>query len=96
MIHGTAGLTGGVDGALVLKRQRGEADAYLFGDGRDFENPVELVLKWNAITATWTIFGNAEVYGMSEQRRAILGELESANDSSPRPLIRELTLGDTH
>jgi hypothetical protein len=85
-----------VDGALVLKRQRGEADACLFGDGGDFENPVELVLKRNAITATWTILGNAEEYGMSEQRRAILGVLESANDSSPRPLIRELTLGDTH
>ena len=45
MIHGTAGLTGGVDGALVLKRRRGEADAYLFGDGRDFENTVLLVLR---------------------------------------------------
>ena len=33
MIHGSAGLTGGVDGALVLKRQRGRADAYLQVDG---------------------------------------------------------------
>jgi hypothetical protein len=31
MIHGSAGLTGGVDGALVLKRRRGEADANLLG-----------------------------------------------------------------
>src|SRR5215203_798085 len=45
MIHGSAGLTGGVDSALVLKRRRGEADANLLGDGRDFENPVELALK---------------------------------------------------
>jgi RecA-family ATPase len=28
MIHGSAGLTGGVDGALVLKRRRGDADAF--------------------------------------------------------------------
>ena len=34
-----------MDGALVLKRRRGEADANLLGDGRDFENPVELALK---------------------------------------------------
>jgi hypothetical protein len=79
MIHGSAGLTGGVDGALVLKRRRGEADAYLFGDGRDYENPVEVAVKWNANTATWTILGDAEEYAMSEQRRAILGVLESAN-----------------
>jgi len=80
MIHGSAGLTGGVDSALVLKRQRGEADANLFGDGRDFENPVELALKWNASAATWTILGDAEEYGMSEQRRTILGVLESADE----------------
>jgi hypothetical protein len=45
MIHGSAGLTGGVDGALVLKRKRGQADAYLHVDGRDIENPTELALE---------------------------------------------------
>jgi hypothetical protein len=96
MIHGSAGLTGGVDGALVLKRRRGEADAYLFGDGRDYENPVELALKWNASTATWTILGDAEVYAMSEQRRAILGVLESANDPlGPKEITETLNASGT-
>jgi RecA-family ATPase len=45
MITGSVGLTGGVDSALVLKRRRGEPDAYLYGDGRDYERPVELALK---------------------------------------------------
>jgi len=45
MIHGSAGLTGGADGALVLKRRRGDADAYLHVDGRDIENPTELALS---------------------------------------------------
>jgi ribonuclease R-like protein len=80
MIHGSAGLTGGVDSALVLKRRRGEADAYLYGDGRDYENPVELALEWNAITATWTILGGAEEYRMSEGRRAILDVLDNAEE----------------
>jgi hypothetical protein len=87
MIHGSAGLTGGVDGALVLKRRRGEADANLFGDGRDFENPVELALKWNASTATWTILGDAEEFGMSEQRRAQLRVLESADKKPLGPKV---------
>jgi hypothetical protein len=91
MIHGSAGLTGGVDGALVLKRRRGEADAFLFGDGRDFENPVELALKWNASTVTWTILGDAEAYAMSEQRRAILGVLEDADQPlGPKEITERL------
>jgi hypothetical protein len=91
MIHGSAGLTGGVDGALILKRKRGEADAYLHGDGRDFENPVELALKWNAITATWTILeGDAEVYAMGERRRSILGVLEGADEPLGPKKIAEM------
>ena len=80
MIHGSAGLTGGVDSALVLKRRRGEADAYLYGDGRDYENPVELALKWTASAATWTILGGAEEHQMSEGRRAILDVLDKAEE----------------
>jgi hypothetical protein len=80
MIHGSAGLTGGVDGALVLKRKRGQADAYLHVDGRDIENPAELALKWDAEAATWTIMGDAEEYRKSETRRAIVKVLEEADE----------------
>jgi RecA-family ATPase len=71
MIHGSAGLTGGVDGALVLKRKRGQADAYLHVDGRDIENPTELALKFDPNAATWAIVGDAEEYRLSQQRAAI-------------------------
>ena len=94
MIHGSAGLTAGVDAALVLKRKRGEADAYLYGDGRDYENPVELALKWNAITATWTIIGEADVYAMSEQRRAILDVITGADEPlGPKEITERLNAG---
>jgi hypothetical protein len=80
MIHGSAGLTGGVDGALVLKRKRGQADAYLHVDGRDIENPTELALKFDLNAATWAIEGDAEEYRLSETRRAIVKVLEDANE----------------
>jgi AAA domain len=79
MITGSVGLTGGVDGALVLKRDRGKPDAYLHVDGRDIENPVELALKWDASAATWAIVGDAEHYRLSERRRVVLEVLEKAN-----------------
>jgi RecA-family ATPase len=44
-ISGSTGLTGGVDGVLVLKRDRGKADAVLHVDGRDIEEPAEYALK---------------------------------------------------
>jgi hypothetical protein len=81
MLTGSVGLTGGVDGALVLKRQRGSADAFLHVDGRDIENPTELALNFDQSAATWAIVGDAEQYRMSEGRRAILRILENADES---------------
>jgi hypothetical protein len=81
MITGSVGLTGGVDGALVLKRKRGQADAFLHIDGRDIENPTELALKWDADAATWAVMGDAEEYRRSETRRAIVKALEEADET---------------
>jgi AAA domain len=79
-ISGSTGLTGGVDGVLVLKRDRGKADAVLHVDGRDIEEPAEYALTWDAETAGWTIAGDAEEYRMSEERKAILGVLTEAEE----------------
>jgi AAA domain/Ribonuclease R winged-helix domain len=80
MIHGGAGLTGGADGAMVLKRKRGDADAFLLVDGREIDNPMELGLTWDQKTATWAIAGDAEYFRLSEERRAILTILEYADE----------------
>ena len=80
MIHGSAGLTGGVDGALVLKRQRGRADAFLHVDGRDIEQPMELALKFDQTAATWAIIGEAEKYRIGVGRREIRAVLADADE----------------
>jgi hypothetical protein len=83
-ISGSTGLTGGVDGVLVLKRDRGKADAVLHVDGRDIEEPAEYALKWDAETAGWTIVGDAEEHRTSEIRKAIL-EVVSNTDKPIGP-----------
>jgi hypothetical protein len=70
-VSGSMGLTGGVDGALVLNRQRGRADAYLYVTGRDIEEEKELALSWDSTTATWKIAGDAEEYRNSPERQEI-------------------------
>ena len=79
-ISGSTGLTGGVDGVLVLKRDRGRADAVLHVDGRDIEEPTDYALKWDAETAGWTIVGDAEEYRMSEERKEIFSVLTEADE----------------
>jgi hypothetical protein len=91
MITGSVGLTSGVDGALVLKRQRGRADAFLHVEGRDIENPTELALKFDPNAATWAIVGDAEEYRLSEQRSAILRVLERADEPLSPKEVAEMT-----
>jgi len=90
MITGSVGLTGGVDGALVLKRKRGRADAFLHVDGRDIESPTELALKFDPDAATWAIAGDAEEYRVSEARLKIRRVLEHADEPLGPKEIAEL------
>jgi hypothetical protein len=82
-ISGSTGLSGGVDGTLVLKRDRGKADAYLFVDGRDVEEPGEFALRWDAELTSWQLLGDAEEYRIGETRAKILRTLA---DAAPEPM----------
>jgi hypothetical protein len=79
-ISGSTGLSGGVDGALVLKRERGRADAYLYVTGREIEEERELALEWDANLASWAIVGDAAEYRLSEERANIMRVLEEAGE----------------
>jgi hypothetical protein len=45
-VIGTSGITGTADTIAVLKRERGQADAFLFGDGRDIRD-YEIPLRFD-------------------------------------------------
>jgi len=77
-VSGSHGLTGSVDGVLVLKRERGRADAFLYVTGRDIEQERELALSWDSTTASWRIAGDAEEYRGSKERAEIVECLRSA------------------
>ena len=83
-ISGSTGLSGGVDGFLVLKRDRGRADAYLYVDGRDVEEASELALMWDQNLAAWTLAGDAADYRLNEQRTSIL---EVLREAAPNALV---------
>jgi hypothetical protein len=84
-ISSSTGLTAGVDGFLILRRQPGSKGPTLYVDGRDIEEPTEYALMWNTNTATWTIEGDAEEVHISKERADILLTLNRAGRSmTPR------------
>jgi hypothetical protein len=86
-ISGSTGLSGGVDGYLILRRKPGSKGPTLYVDGRDIEEPEEYALHWNQNTATWTIQGTAEEVHISEERADILLVL----NRSPEPMTPKET-----
>ncbi len=70
-VSGSTGLTAVADSIWVLKRPRGQADAFLFVTGRDVEDQ-ELALSWNAESVTWTCIGDAQEHRRSEARATVL------------------------
>ncbi len=90
-ISGSTGLSGGVDNALILKRDRGRADAYLHVMGRDIEEEQELALNWEPNTANWCIVGEADDYRLGEERAAIVRLLKSTGvPLSPKDIAEAL------
>lgn len=90
-VSGTLGLTGGVDGAMVLQRERGRADAFLYVSGRDIEEEIELALHWDQQRALWSVSGTAEEFRLSSEQAAVLRVLqESGQPMKPRDIWEAL------
>lgn len=85
LISGSTGLTGGVDGALVLNRTRSAADAILKAAHRDLKDDPELALAWDSERAVWKLIGDAEEYRLGKERREILDVLANA-DGPMKPI----------
>lgn len=91
-VTGSTGFTGAVDGALILKRERGTTDATLFVTGRDVEREQHLALTFDSATAQWTLAGNAEEVYRSKERQEILDLLQEQlpDGMSPREIAEAL------
>jgi hypothetical protein len=91
-ITGSIGITGAVDGTLILKRERGRQDATLFVTGRDVEQEQHLALSFDPATALWKLEGNAEEVSRTRERQEILHLLTEhlPNGLCPREIAEAL------
>jgi hypothetical protein len=91
-ITGSIGLTGAVDGALILKRERGQHEATLFVTGRDIEHEQQFALRFDPLTTMWTLMGTAEEVTRTKERQEILDLLieQLPEGMSPRQVAEAL------
>ena len=94
-ISGSTGLSGGVDGVLMLNRERGKADAFLYVDGREIEDQGEHPLKWDHEVCSWNLSdGEPMEYRMSEERRMIFDALPEHGENGIGPADVARATGD--
>jgi AAA domain len=86
--NGSQGLGGGVDGGLLLKRRRGQADAILQQSHRDLDEDLEVALRLDPETG-WTVIGKAADYQLSRERTQILTALRQAPRALKVPEIMQ-------
>ena len=79
-INATMGLMGGVDGFLIFRTRNGKNEVSMHVDGREIEEPGEYALSWDQHAHGWVLVGDAEDTQLTEQRRAILDALKSADE----------------
>jgi len=84
-LTGSIGMTGAVDGTLILKRERGQMEGSLLVTGRAIEHEQQLALSFDAATALWTLVGNAEEVGRSRARQEILELLREQGPDGMSP-----------
>ena len=85
-ISGSTGLPGGVDNVMILNRERGKADAFLYVDGRDIEEQGEHPLKWDHDVCSWILSDGEPIeYRMSDERRAIYDALPDYGETGIGP-----------
>jgi hypothetical protein len=88
-VSGSLGLTGAADGTLVLRRQRGRADAELHITGRDVEER-QLALTFDPARARWSIVGDAESFRRTREESEIIAALRSIGHPAKPAQVAEL------
>jgi hypothetical protein len=94
LISGSLGLTGSVDGYIVLRKEPGAADAFLYVNGRDIEEEGNYALEWHSPTCTWHLKeGEARIYKLSPERKRIIDLLTEHGPLGTKEVVELLNPG---
>src|SRR5207249_4569239 len=74
-INASTGLAAVADNMVILKRERGQADASLIGTGREIED-LDMALSFS--NGFWSYLGSGFAYRISKEHKEVLDMLEQA------------------
>lgn len=91
-ISATTGLVGAADHALILDRS--STGLSLYGRGRDVEE-FDIAVRFDPLTARWTVLGDREAVNRSDTRNAIIAALGAAGEAiGPAEIARRAGLSE--
>jgi hypothetical protein len=70
-VNGSNGLTGCADTTMILRRERGKADAFLLVTGRDIDEQ-DLALRFDRTSGLWSVLGDADAFRLGETNERIV------------------------
>jgi hypothetical protein len=90
-LNATTGLSATADNILILKRERGNADASLFGTGREIE--LDKALSFN--DGFWKLLGDGPEYRLSQASKEVVDAINKAGKPLyPRDIAEALGIKD--
>ena len=88
-IAGTGGLVAGASTTMVLRRERGQADAFMYVTGKEVVDQ-DLAMQFDQENASWRILGDAEEFQLNSDRKEIIDALEECGPMSGNDLAEML------
>jgi hypothetical protein len=90
-ISGSTGLTGGVDNIVYLRRERSKSSGTLLYDGRDVEQPGELAIEWDSLTAGWKLVADSsEFHKLGPDRKLLYEAVRELGIATPAMIAVEV------
>lgn len=91
-VSGSTGLTGAADATIILTRQRGADDGFLYVTGRDVEEN-RYLLGFDGETGQWTFMGEAEEAEEQTNEDAVIALLAKAPEAmGPKEIGEHLNI----
>ncbi|MBQ43076.1 MAG: hypothetical protein CME15_11490 [Gemmatimonadetes bacterium] len=89
-VVGSQAKTAVADAILQLHRPQGKQDTVLSADGRDYEEEIELVVKFDREQAKWEAVGTVAEVKQGEARKMVLDAMRDLQNSKDMPTTKSI------
>jgi hypothetical protein len=89
-VLGSQAKTAVADAVIQLHRPHGKHDTILSADGRDYEDEIEEVVRFDREKAIWEAVGNVAEVRQGEARKTVLDAIDKLKKSQQQPTTKNI------